>query len=132
MRSISVCTAILSLLASTPVFAEDDQEGCKDYPLFTRFPKMYIDNCKSSQFERRKFPVGPPKNEKVTKYIEVEGPTYWIDYNQNEGATKVSGLQVMRNFENAAKKAGGTVGGQYPGFRQIEYDDELMPDMGPT
>ena len=35
-------------------------------------------------------------------------------YDLNEGAKLASGLQIMRNFENATKTAGGTVQGTYP------------------
>ena len=44
--------------------------------------------------------------------------------------TPPSGLQIMRNFENAAKKAGGTIEGQYAGWCKANYDQERMPDMG--
>jgi len=54
-------------------------------------------------------------NDFQTKPIEVEGPVQWIKYDLNEGTTPPSGLQIMRNFENAVKKAGGTIEGQYPG-----------------
>jgi Outer membrane protein and related peptidoglycan-associated (lipo)proteins len=36
----------------------------------------------------------------------------------------------MRNFEAAAKKAGGTIEGQWPGWCKANYDSEGMPDMG--
>jgi outer membrane protein OmpA-like peptidoglycan-associated protein len=36
----------------------------------------------------------------------------------------------MRNFENAARKAGGAIEGQYPGWCNANYDSERMPDMG--
>jgi OOP family OmpA-OmpF porin len=131
MRWISVGAVALSLLAAAPVLAQEDQEGCKDHPLFTRFPNMHIVGCESSQFDLRKFPVGPiRKEEDALKSVEVEGPVFWISYELKEGATPPSGLQIMRNFEAAAKKAGGTVEGQYPGWCKAMYDQEGMPDMG--
>ena len=131
MRWISVGAVALSLLAAAPVSAQEDQEGCKDHPLFTRFPNMHLVGCESSQFDLRKFPVGPiRKDEDTLKSVEVEGPVFWISYELKEGATPPSGLQIMRNFEAAAKKAGGTVEGQYPGWCKAMYDQEGMPDMG--
>ena len=44
--------------------------------------------------------------------------------------TPPSGLQILRNFENAAKKAGGTIEGQWPGWCKAMYDVERMPRMG--
>lgn len=131
MKRTIIAAAALLLLAGT-AWAQEDAEGCKDHPLFTRFPNMHIAGCRSSQFDLRAFPVGPPveKNDNKTKSVEVEGPVEWIKYDVNEGTKPPSGLQVMRNFENAAKKAGGTIEGQYPGWCKGYYDEERMPDMG--
>jgi len=131
MRRISVGFAAIWLLAAAPVLAQEDAEGCKDHPLFTRFPSTHINDCQSSQFDLRKFPVGAPsKDDQTLKSVEVEGPVRWLSYQLKDGATPPSGLQIMRNFENAAKKAGGTVEGQYPGWCKAMYDQEGMPRMG--
>ncbi|HQQ76009.1 MAG TPA: OmpA family protein [Thermoanaerobaculia bacterium] len=130
MKRIFVGFAALWLLAASPGLAQD-AEGCKDHPLFTRFPNTHIIDCQSSQFDLRKFPVGQQgKGDETLKSVEVEGPVRWLGYELNEGATPPSGLQIMRNFENAAKKAGGTVEGQYPGWCKAMYDPEGMPRMG--
>ena len=120
----------LLLLATTSAQAQDE-EGCKDHPLFTRMPNSHITACQTLQFDMRGFPVGPGiLDDPRTKAVEVEGPVQWINYELNEGATAPSGLQIMRNFENAAKKAGGTIEGQYPGWCKAMYDDSKMPKMG--
>jgi OmpA-OmpF porin, OOP family len=130
MKRISVGFAVLGMLAAAPALAQD-AEGCKDHPLFTRFPNTHIIDCQSSQFDLRKFPVGQQgKGDETLKSVEVEGPVRWLGYELNEGATPPSGLQIMRNFENAARKAGGTVEGQYPGWCKAMYDQEGMPRMG--
>lgn len=130
MKRFSAGFAALWLLAASPAFAQD-AEGCKDHPLFTRFPNTHLIDCQSSQFDLRKFPVGQPgKDDLALKSVEVEGSVRWLGYELNEGATPPSGLQIMRNFENAAKKAGGTVEGQYPGWCKAMYDQEGMPRMG--
>ena len=123
------CTVALSFAVAVPSWAQD-AEGCKDHPLFTRFPNMYIAGCEKSQFDMRAFPTGPVKDDRSTKAVEVEGPWLWLSYAMNEGVTPASGLQIMRNFENAAKKAGGTVEGLYPGWCKGNYDPEGMPRMG--
>jgi OOP family OmpA-OmpF porin len=121
---------VLCLLAAAPVFAQQDEAGCKDYPLFTRFPNMHIAGCQNRQFDLRAFPAGPADKDLQTRPVVVEGPVQWIRYELNENATPPSGLQIMRNFENAAKKAGGSIEGQYPGWCKANYDPERMPDMG--
>jgi outer membrane protein OmpA-like peptidoglycan-associated protein len=132
MTWTTVVAATLWLLAAAPALAQDDAEGCKDHPLFTRFPNMHIYGCQASQFDLRAFPVGPPDAAKdnTTKAVEVEGPVQWLQYVVKEGTTPPSGLQIMRNFENAAKKAGGTIEGGYPGWCKASYDAERMPRMG--
>ncbi len=130
MTRSTVVASVLWLLAAAPVWAQQDAEGCKDYPLFTRFPNMHIVDCESSQFDVRAFPAGAPKSDETASLIEVEGPVQWISYEVNEETTPPSALQVMRNFENAARKAGGTIEGSYPGWCKARYDPERMPRMG--
>jgi OmpA-OmpF porin, OOP family len=130
MMRTFVGAVALCLLVAAPVGAQQDEAGCKDYPLFTRFPNMHIVGCRIRQFDLRAFPVGPPNNDGNTKPVEVEGPVQWIKYELNDGTTPPSGLQIMRNFEAAAKKAGGSIEGQYPGWCKANYDQEHMPDMG--
>ncbi len=131
MKRISMCALALCLLASVPAWAEADAEGCKDHPLFTRMPSTYIAGCQTLQFDLRKFPVGTlGKDQETLKSVEVEGPVYWINYALDEGATPPSGLQIMRNFENATKSAGGTVEMKAPGWCKANYDGEGMPRMG--
>lgn len=120
----------LSLFAVAPASAQEDQENCKDHPLFTRFPNTHIYGCKAIQFDLRAFPTGPIGKEQETKPVEVEGPVQWFTYVVKEGVTPPSGLQIMRNFENATLKAGGTIEGKYPGWCKGYYDVERMPDMG--
>jgi OOP family OmpA-OmpF porin len=129
MRWISVGVVALWLLAPAPGLAQD-AEGCKDHPLFTRMPNMYIYGCQSLQFDLRAFPTGPADKDGQTKPVEVEGRVEFLHYVMNEGATPATGLQIMRNFENATKRAGGTIEGQYPGWCKANYDGERMPRMG--
>lgn len=130
MKRMMIAAVALSLLAAAPLSAQEDAEGCKDHPLFTRLPGMHIAGCEASQFDLRAFPVGPVKEGDTAKPMVVEGPVQWISYQTNEGTKPPSGLQIMRNFENATKKAGGTIEGQYPGWCKGGYDTERMPNMG--
>jgi OmpA-OmpF porin, OOP family len=129
MKRIVLVAVALWLSTALPAFAQD-AEGCKDHPLFTRFPNMHILGCEKSQFDMRAFPVGAADADGNTKAVEVEGPWQWFHYEMNEGATAASGLQIMRNFENAAKKAGASIEGRWPGWCKANYDPEHMPRMG--
>ena len=130
MKRIVLGAVAICLLAGAPAWAQEDAEGCKDHPLFSRFPNMYLADCESSQFDLRAFPTGPIKADQSTTPVEVEGPVEWLSYQVKEGTKPPSGLQFMRNFENAAKKAGGTIEGQYPGWCKGTYDSDRMPRMG--
>jgi hypothetical protein len=117
-------TACFAALLAGPAAAED-WGGCKDHPLLSRMPNYFIYGCDHSQFEMRRFPVGPMNKEGKAKLQEVEGEFWSIQYVINEGATKASGLQIQRNFQNAAKKAGGSVEGTYPEWCTFELDESF-------
>jgi outer membrane protein OmpA-like peptidoglycan-associated protein len=59
------------------------------------------------------------------KLTEVEGEFWSIQYVINDGATKASGLQIQRNFQNAARQAGGSVEGTYPEWCTFELDESF-------
>ena len=123
-RSILTLSAVL-LLPAAPAFAQKDEPDCKDIPLFNRMPGHYIARCESSPFEQRKFPVGPVNADRETKLVEVEGPWTLVVYRPAEGTPKTSPLQIQRNFEAAAKKAGGTVEGSYPEWCKMQLDESF-------
>jgi outer membrane protein OmpA-like peptidoglycan-associated protein len=92
------------LLASGQVaLAQEDAEGCKDPSVFSRMPGFHIYRCEETQFGRFEFPVAGGKNQ------AVEGRTLMVIYYANEGARQPSGLQVTRNYANAARAVGGQV-----------------------
>jgi outer membrane protein OmpA-like peptidoglycan-associated protein len=131
MKRIMHLFAAAILFAAAPLRAQEEQEGCKDHALFTRFPNMALVECDTSQFDQRKFPVGTmPKGAETLGSVVVEGRVQYFGYQVKEGTAPPSGLQIMRNFENATKKAGGTIEGQWPGWCSAMYDGEGMPRMG--
>jgi len=133
MRSVVAGVMVMSLFAAIPAAAQNDVDDCKDHPLFTRFPNMHIYGCDASAFDARRFPVGAEKDGdgKIVKSVEIQGPVFRIDYKVKEGVNPPpSGLQLMRNFENAAKKDGGTILGSYPGWCKAYYEVDGMPGMG--
>ncbi len=122
------------LFVGVPAHAQDDAEGCKDHPLFNRLPNFYIYGCDSSQFDLKRFPKGAlaadAEGTKRAQPVEVEGPFWKVTYALKEGATKPSNLQIMRNFQNAAKKGGGTIEGEYSGWCPGMLDDTLEVGNG--
>lgn len=117
--------AISSIALGHLAYAQDqDAEGCKDHPLFNRMPNYVISQCEQKEFDLIRFPVGPPdpKNENKIKSIDIEGKVTVIWYALKEGATRASGLQIMRNFQNAAQKYGGSILGEYKGWCAGHYD----------
>lgn len=118
---------------SLPLVAQEteDAEGCKDYPLFNRMPGFRIAICEHAQFDLKRFPVGPASAEgELAKLTDVEGAYYFLYYELIEGKPKPSPLQVMRNFQNAAKKSGGTVVAEYPGWCKASVDETLSRGNG--
>ena len=127
---------VVLVLLGVPAHAQEDAEGCKDHPLFNRLPNFYIYGCDASQFDLKRFPQGELKADaegtKRPAPVDIEGPTWKVVYALKEGATKPSNLQIMRNFQNAGKKAGATVEGEYPGWCEGTLDESLRIGNGCT
>jgi OmpA-OmpF porin, OOP family len=81
--------------------AQEDAEGCKDNPMFTRMPGTYISEC-SSNYDEMEIILADDKKEtkegKKTSIVYIYEP---------EEATAPSFFQIVKNFENVIVKAGG-------------------------
>jgi len=103
-------TFVLALLGASlivaPAFGQNDREGTKDYPGITRMPGYYIDVYSDVQFDSAAFPVTKAGQ---TKDQQVEGRMVKIQYYIKQGVPATSMLQVVRNYQNAARAAGGQV-----------------------
>ena len=98
--------ALVSLLVPSIALAQVDSEGCKDYPGISRMANFYIDQCTLKQFDAASFALGPmDRGEKVSQ----EGRFFHLEYQQKESTPEASKLQIVRNMQNAAKRAGGQV-----------------------
>jgi outer membrane protein OmpA-like peptidoglycan-associated protein len=87
-------------------FSQQDSDGCKDSPMFpTRMLNYFISEC-ASNFDEANFNLAAGGEKTVRK----EGTKTMVHYqfNPESNQTKPSTLQILRNFENAAKKIGGT------------------------
>jgi OmpA-OmpF porin, OOP family len=98
---ISLC---LFLPASRPVLAQDqDIEGSRDHPMFNRMPGYYIQQYDEKDFDTHAF------RDANLNELNVEGHCVSIVYALKSGAKEASRIQVLRNYENAVTKIGGTV-----------------------
>ncbi len=132
MRNLLLMIFVLAvgLAVRAPVAAQEgDAEGCKDHPLFNRMPGFRIASCEQTQFDLKRFPVGPSSGEgEMAKLTDIEGAYFFLYYELKGGMTKPSPLQIMRNFQNAAKKSGGNALAEFPGWCQATVDETLSRD----
>jgi OOP family OmpA-OmpF porin len=100
-------------LASTLVLASpaQDKQGCQDHPLFNRMPNFELYNCAVVDFDSVDFAKpGLKQWDQPGDYETIEGKVFAISYKLKDGVTPTpSALQIIRNFQNAAKAAGGVV-----------------------
>jgi outer membrane protein OmpA-like peptidoglycan-associated protein len=95
--ALALVSAGVVLAVSDP----EDAEGTRDPALFTRMPGFHIYRAEASEFDRVEFMVGPDRTQ------AIEGRRTLVIYYANEGITLPSGLQVVRNYLNAAQAIGG-------------------------
>ncbi len=96
------CAVVVSVAAAPAQQA--DNPGFKDPELFTRMPVFYGDWVKESPFDAYNFRVQGGKEQRVEGHMF----TYLYRWDEARGA-RPSGLQMMRNYQNAAKRIGGKV-----------------------
>jgi OOP family OmpA-OmpF porin len=102
-------SGLLMLSFSLPFNAQDsDAEGCKDHTMFNRMPGFYIAYCADKKFDGYEFFTGKYDVDENKIRERVEGKYYEISYYCNsEDIT--SALEILRNYENALKKAGAKI-----------------------
>jgi OmpA-OmpF porin, OOP family len=101
--------AVVGLVALMTVpfaFGQTDRPGSKDYPGMSRMPGYYISDYSESQFDSYTFKVKEGDKEKQQP---VEGRRCNYQYRLQQNAVPASALQIVRNFQNAARSAGGQV-----------------------
>ena len=98
-------SAVFLLPAMGVAAQQPDKKDCKDHPLFpTRMPDYRIESCKVQDFGVYEFlSVKGPKT-------PVEGKFTFLIYSfTGERDNEPSGLAIVRNYENAIRKVGGTI-----------------------
>lgn len=102
MKTITIILAIFIFYSLS--LAQEDAKGSKDHPLFNRMPGYRI-----MGYEDKEFNVFDKFLDEKGKKMTVEGHYYYFNYGLNKGEKMASGPQVLRNYINAVKKAGGNV-----------------------
>ncbi len=104
MKRSTPLLSFMFLLVTTIALAQDG-EGCKEHPMFpNRMPNYFLTTC-SNNFDAVDFWISPDASKTVTKEGSKTALRY--DFNTESGQQKPSALQILRNYENAAKKIGG-------------------------
>ena len=105
-KTMIVLVSFLVLCQVAGVAAQQsDKAGCNDHPLFpTRMPNYVIESCKIEDFGAYDF-----QSKKGPK-SRVEGKFTFITYTfTGKRDTEPNGIAVVRNYENAIQKVGGTI-----------------------
>lgn len=131
----TIVIALTLVAISGNVIAQEDADGCKDHYLFNRMPNYYLSNCEEFEFGSMKFLVGAPnpENDNLTKLENIEGKIMVFNYLLLDDKKPASGLQLFRNFNNAALQKGAIVKGEYQGWCTGSYEyggsinDGLIP-----
>lgn len=105
MRAIilKIAFIMIILFATNFAFAQEDADGCKDHPFFNRFPKYLIYDC-IENFNEYDFMLG--KDNPKTLQGTITNIIYSFD--GEFGPNLPSKLQIIKNYENAISKMGGT------------------------
>ena len=99
----AVAVVLICFLGVMAAGAEKDVDQSRDHPLVTRMPGFYIENYQVEEF------AGFDPTVIGGDEVHWEGKRYSISYARQEDATAVSPLQIVRNYQNALRKAGATI-----------------------
>lgn len=102
MKRFGFALFFTGLLFPVVIHAQEDAEGSKDHTLFSRMPGFYIQRYEEKEFDTHPF-------WEKGRELQVDGRTITVLYALKEGAAEPSRIQVLANYENAARKAGGSV-----------------------
>jgi OOP family OmpA-OmpF porin len=84
---------------AVPARAQQDADGSKDHPMFSRMPGYYIEEYDAQDFTSIELDTDPGK--------KVEGRFWKISYWLKDGARKAGPVQIARNYMNLMLQRGG-------------------------
>ena len=109
LRSLLMAIAVVTLTLTA--FAVEDLPGSKDYPGLTRLQGYHITRYQEWRFDTFTFRVTEAGKEKK-QAVEGHRYAFRFDYDTPGNASKgqiPSAVEVMRNYQNAARAVGGKV-----------------------
>src|SRR5437870_2034228 len=105
MKKLIAVFALLILLSGVTI-AQQDVEGTKEHPMFPSHMPNYYRSESITNYDAVNFNLSAGGENLVSK--EGTKTTIRYDFNTESGQSKPSVLQILRNYEAAAKKIGGT------------------------
>lgn len=123
MRTLTrLLTTLLFLFCAAAALAGQkdpaDFEGTQDHPEIARFPNFHLDSSKHNDYNEFEFPVKGG--------IQTKGGKFWfVDYILNDDARQPSAVELIRNYENAFKKLGGSLVYRGPYNEEATYRQPL-------
>lgn len=100
----STLVLVAALLCALSAAAQTDKAGCADHPLFpTRMPGYSIQACTVEEYGVFDFSMAPREK------LPVEGKYTFLTYRIADRSQEPSALAVVRNYESAIQKVGGTI-----------------------
>jgi outer membrane protein OmpA-like peptidoglycan-associated protein len=134
-RAMLVALVALTVASTAVAFGQQtDRAGYKDYPGVSRVPGFILreyGDCVETAFDAHDFWV--TENGKDKKQ-SVEGHKFYFRYRLKQGLPSSSPLQVIRNYQNAARAAGGKIlfdKNNVTTIRLTKGDKELWLDVVP-
>jgi outer membrane protein OmpA-like peptidoglycan-associated protein len=97
-----ILTMAMTLAISAAALAQEDAEGCKDHPMFSRLSNFNISEC-SKNFNEIQFYTSAENT--IAKEGTVTKLTYI--FNDDPESKSPSPYQVIKNYENAIMKNNG-------------------------
>jgi len=117
-----------AVLSAGLAYAQQDREGCEDYPLVSRLDGFFIQGCKDQAFSSYRFTTEKGRE-------AVEGHFIQVSYRLPKDAPDSSNLEMIRNYTNAIEAIGGEVmyEGRYSAsMRVIPSDREIWIEVAPN
>lgn len=121
MTTLTLPAFVLLGLLAAPGWAAD-APGCKDHPLFTRIGGYQLTACEK-KFEQ--LVVKLDEDPDAARNPRPEGECSRLRYEWGDDAATPPGfLQVLRNYQNAARAKGGAVLVEHPRYTALKFTPE--------
>lgn len=131
-QALALLAFSLFLTAAHAARDPADAEGASEHPEIVRFPGFHIDSAKTNDYNEFGFATrGLDGSSEPVGGGEAKGGQYWqIVYCLNEEARRPSVIELVRNYENAFRKAGGAMVARHPRSGEPEVAVYKVPRDG--